>query len=58
MDKTVAELNIEHYRKLLASPDLDETKRRTVESLLAAEEAKLAQIKAERAAAMISSKRK
>jgi hypothetical protein len=58
MDKTVAELNIEHYRKLLASADLDETKRRTIERLLAAEEAKLAQIKAEREATWISSKRK
>ena len=58
MDKTVAELNIDHYRKLLASADLDETKRSTVESLLLAEEAKLAQIKADREAAKITSKRK
>ncbi len=58
MDKTVAELNIEHYPKLLASANLDETKRRTIESLLVAEEAMLAQIKAERAAARIPSKRK
>jgi hypothetical protein len=50
MDKSVAELNIEHYRKLLASAGLDEVKRKTVEALLAAEEVKLAQIKAERAA--------
>jgi hypothetical protein len=28
MDKSVAELNIEHYRKLLASTDLDEAKRK------------------------------
>jgi hypothetical protein len=51
MDKSVAELNIEHYRKLLASADLDEAKRKTVETLLAAEQEKLAQIKSERAAA-------
>ena len=51
MDKSVAELNIEHYRKLLASGDLDDTKRNTVEALLAAEEEKLAQINAQRAAA-------
>jgi hypothetical protein len=50
MDKSVAELNIEHYRKLLASAGLDEVKRKTVEALLAAEEVKLAQIMAERAA--------
>ena len=54
MDKSVAELNIEHYRKLLASGDMDETKRKTVEGLLAVEEEKLAQIKAERAAAKSS----
>jgi hypothetical protein len=51
MDKSVAELNIEHYRKLLATAGLDETKRKTIEALLAAEEAKLAQIKAQRTAA-------
>ena len=48
MDKSVAELNIEHYRKLLASGSLDEAKRKTVEGLLAAEEAKLKQIAAQR----------
>jgi hypothetical protein len=51
MDKAVAELNIEHYRKLLATAGLDETKRKTVEGLLAAEEEKLAQIKAQHATA-------
>jgi hypothetical protein len=56
MDKSVAELNIEHCRKLLAT-DLDAVKRKTVEALLAAEERKLAQIKSERAAARSSSKR-
>jgi hypothetical protein len=50
MDKSVAQLNIEHYRKLLASGNLDEAQRTTVETLLAAEEGKLAQIKAQRAA--------
>lgn len=49
MDKTVAELNIEHYRKLLAGDGLDEKQRATVSGLLAAEEAKLAQINANRA---------
>lgn len=34
MDKSIAELNIEHYSKLLASGDLDDSKRRTVEALL------------------------
>ncbi len=47
MDRTVAGLNIEHYRKLLRT-DLDEQKRRTVEKLLADEEAKLAAIDAKR----------
>ena len=41
MDKAVARLNIEHYRKLLAS-ETDETKCETIRHLLAEEEAKLA----------------
>lgn len=41
MDKRVARLNIDHYRKLLAT-EIDETKRRTLQKLLAEEEAKLA----------------
>ena len=41
MDKTVARLNIEHYRKLLAN-EPDETKRDLIARLLAEEEAKLA----------------
>lgn len=57
MDKSVAELNIEYYRKLLAT-DLDAEKREAVEALLAAEEAKLARIKSERAAAKEASGRK
>ena len=41
MDKAVAQLNIEHYRKLL-STETDQTKRTTLQRLLAEEEAKLA----------------
>jgi len=44
MDRTVAHLNIEHYRKLL-SQEMDEAKRQTVLRLLAEEEAKLAALK-------------
>jgi len=40
MDHTVARLNIEHYRKLLAQ-EVDETKRQTLLRLLEEEEAKL-----------------
>ena len=41
MDKLVARLNIEHYRKVLAN-EADETRRQTLRHLLAEEEAKLA----------------
>jgi hypothetical protein len=41
MDKRIARLNIDHYRKLLAT-ESDETKRRTLQQLLTEEEAKLA----------------
>lgn len=41
MDRSVARLNIEHYRKLLAT-ETDETRRQTLVRLLAEEEAKLA----------------
>jgi hypothetical protein len=41
MDKTVAQLNIEHFKKLLAA-EMDPVKRQTIERLLAEEEAKLA----------------
>ena len=41
MDRSVARLNIEHYRRLLAN-ETDETRRRTLMRLLAEEEAKLA----------------
>lgn len=41
MDRTVARLNIEHYRKLLAN-ETDETRQKIIARLLAEEEAKLA----------------
>jgi hypothetical protein len=40
MDHAVARLNVEHYRRLLAS-ETDEQKRRVLQKLLAEEEAKL-----------------
>ncbi len=40
MDRTVARLNVEHYRKLLAH-ETDESKRQTLLRLLQEEEAKL-----------------
>ena len=40
MDRTVARLNIEHYRRLLAV-ETDEARRRVLVRLLAEEEAKL-----------------
>jgi hypothetical protein len=43
MDRMVAHLNIEHYRKLLTQ-ELDETTRQTILRLLAQEEAKLASL--------------
>ena len=41
IDRTIARLNIEHFRKLL-SEDLDEAKREVIRRLLFEEEAKLA----------------
>ncbi len=41
MPKTIARLNIEHFRKLLAK-EVDEAKRQTLVRLLAEEEQKLA----------------
>jgi len=41
MDRSVARLNIEHYRRLLAA-ETDETRRQTLLRLLAEEEAKVA----------------
>jgi hypothetical protein len=43
MNRTVARLNIEHYRKLLAG-EMDDAKRQTILRLLAEEEAKLAML--------------
>jgi hypothetical protein len=43
MDRKIARLNIEHYRKLLAD-EKDETRRQTVVHLLAEEESKLAEL--------------
>jgi hypothetical protein len=40
MDRTIARLNIEHYRRLLAR-ETDESRRQTIMRLLAEEEAKL-----------------
>jgi hypothetical protein len=41
VDKTVADLNIAHFKKLLET-ETDPVKRQTIERLLAEEEAKLA----------------
>ena len=40
MDRTVADLNIAHFKRLLAA-ETDPAKRQTIERLLAEEEAKL-----------------
>jgi hypothetical protein len=48
MDRTVAHLNIEHYRRLLDG-EKDADKRKTLQKLLAEEEAKLAAAKKEAA---------
>ena len=48
MDRTIARLNIEHYRRLLGK-ETDETKRKTIARLLAEEEAKLAALDAKQA---------
>ena len=44
MDKTVAHLNIEHYRRLLAT-ETDQEKRALLQRLLKEEEAKVAMAK-------------
>jgi hypothetical protein len=41
MDKSVAELNIQHFKKLLET-ETDPVKKQTIQRLLAEEEAKLA----------------
>lgn len=43
MDETIAQLNIEHYRRQLLDVT-DESKRQMLQRLLAEEEAKLAQL--------------
>ena len=48
MDKAIARLNIEHYRKLLAN-ERDEIRRQALQRLLAEEEAKLAALDPPRA---------
>jgi hypothetical protein len=48
VDRTVADLNIAHFKKLLAAKT-DSVKRQTIERLLAEEEGKLARILAEKA---------
>jgi hypothetical protein len=45
VDKTVADLNIAHFKKLL-SAEVDPAKRKTIERLLAEEEAKLVRAQA------------
>ena len=47
MDRTVADLNIAHFKKLL-STEVDPVKRQTLERLLAEEEAKLKHAQAPR----------
>ena len=47
MDEKVAKLNIEYYKRLLAS-ETDATKRESIARLLAEEEARLAEIPKER----------
>ena len=44
MDRSIAQLNIEHFRHLLAT-ETDETKRKMIAVLLAEEEAKLRLVK-------------
>ena len=48
MDRTVADLNIAHFKKLLES-ETDPAKRETIVRLLADEEAKLARTQADKA---------
>jgi ABC-type Zn uptake system ZnuABC Zn-binding protein ZnuA len=47
MDKRVAELNIEHFKRMLTS-ETDPKKRETITQLLAEEEAKLRKINEDR----------
>lgn len=47
MDKTVADLNIEHFKRLLAV-ETDPVRRRTIERMLAEQEAKLQNAQAQK----------
>ncbi len=47
MDRTAADLNIAHFKKLLET-ETDPAKRQTIERLLAEEEAKLPRAEAEK----------
>jgi hypothetical protein len=49
VDRTVVDLNIAHFRKLLSTED-DPVKRKTIERLLAEEEAKLERARAQKEA--------
>ena len=48
MDKTVADPNIEHFKRLLAV-ETDPVRRRTIERMLAEQEAKLQNAQAQKA---------
>lgn len=43
LDRSIARLNIEHYKRLLAG-EIDEARRQVLERLLAEEEARLAKL--------------
>jgi hypothetical protein len=47
MDRTIARLNIEHFRRLLENNEIDEAKRQMISRLLGEEEAKLASLNAD-----------
>lgn len=44
VDRAIAQLNIEHFRRLLREEEMDDAKRHLIERLLAEEEAKLASL--------------
>jgi len=54
MDRTVADLNIAHFKRLLAT-ETDPVKRQTIERLLAEEETKLAQVQSKDSAPLAKS---
>jgi hypothetical protein len=47
IDRTIARLNIEHFRRLLENNEIDEAKRQMISRLLGEEEAKLAALNAD-----------